>query len=360
MDLDTIFERGCERDWEVVSAESVDTLRVAVIGLGWFTRGRALPALKESTYCEPTVVVSGSAEKAHQVAEETDGARGITYDEFHEGVASDTYDAVYIVTPNALHLNYVQTAAELDKAVLCEKPAERSSDRTVELIDTCETHDIPLMIAYRMHTEPAMRRAREIIEAGLIGEPQAVRGSMCQRLLDRINDDPDQWRLNKELAGGGALFDLGVYPLNTARFLLGTEPIAVCGRTKRSHDAFDEVDETVSFTAEFPDNVYATCFASHNARQESEIVVTGTEGQVAVRPAFFQDQARSLHVSRGAGRASIEFDRVDQMLEEFDYFAHQVQTNREIHADGAHGLIDMKTMEAVYESERTNGWVTVD
>ncbi|MFC7157811.1 D-xylose 1-dehydrogenase Gfo6 [Halomarina halobia] len=361
MELDAILERSCERDWQTTPAESVDTLRVAVIGLGWFTRGRALPALEGSGYCEPTVLVSGSAEKARSVVAETDSAtHGISYDDFHDGVASDAYDAVYIVTPNALHLDYVRTAAELGKAVLCEKPAERSSERAAKLVETCETHDVPLMIAYRMHTEPAVRRARDVIDAGLIGDPQAVRGSMSQRLLDRINDDPDQWRLDENVAGGGALFDLGVYPLNTARFLLGSDPVAACGRTKRSHDAFDEVDETVSFTVEFPDDVYASCFASHNARQESEIVVTGTEGQVAVRPAFFQDQARSIHVSRGAGRASVELEVVDQMLEEFDYFAHQVRTGDEILADGTHGLVDMQAMEAVYESERTDGWVALD
>ena len=361
MELDAIFERGCERDWQTTPAASVETLRFAVIGLGWFTRGRALPALESSEYCEATVLVSSSTEKAERVADEVDSVtHGLTYDEFHEGVASDAYDAVYIVTPNALHLDYVETAAEHGKAVLCEKPAERSSDRAARLADVCDRADVPLMVAYRMHTEPVVRRARDVVDAGLVGEPQAVRGSMCQRLLDRINDDPDQWRLDEELAGGGALFDLGVYPLNTARFLLGEDPLAVVGRTKQSHDAFDEVDETVAFTVEFPGDVYASCFASHNARQESELVVTGTEGQVAVRPAFFQDQTRSLHVSRGSGRASVEFDRVDQLLEEFDYFAHQVRTGGDILADGEHGLVDMRTMEAVYESERRGEWVTVD
>ncbi|WP_416840376.1 D-xylose 1-dehydrogenase Gfo6 [Haloferax sp. DFSO52] len=361
MELDEIFERGIDRDWQATDPADVETLRFAIIGLGWFTRGRALPALEDSEFCEATLLVSGSKEKANRIAKESDSpARGITYDEFHDGVGADEYDAVYIVTPNALHLDYVETAAELGKAILCEKPAERSSERTERLIETAENHDVPLMVAYRMHTEPAVRRAREIIQAGLIGEPQTVRGSMSQRLLDRINDDPDQWRLNEALAGGGALFDLGVYPLNTARFLLDADPVAVCGRTKRSHDAFDEVDETATFTVEFPNDVYATCFVSHNARQESELVVTGTEGQVAIRPAFFQDQARSLHVSRGAARAEIEFDIVDQMLEEFDHFAHQVRTDGEIYADGEHGLVDMYAMEAVYESEQADGWVSLE
>jgi xylose dehydrogenase (NAD/NADP) len=215
------------------------------------------------------------------------------------------------------------------------------------------------MIAYRMHTEPAVRRARELIADGYIGDPMAVTGNMSQRLLDRVNPDPDQWRLDEWLAGGGALFDIGIYPLNTARYLLDADPVAVTGNVSSTHDAFDDVDETVAFSVAFPGDVYGQCYASHNARQSSGITVTGTEGQVRIEPAFFQDQSRQLHVSRGDGRASVSLDRVDQMLEEFDYFADRVRGTDPIYPDGAHGLVDMRTMEAVYEAAETESWVDV-
>nr|WP_255197705.1 D-xylose 1-dehydrogenase Gfo6 [Halorarius litoreus] len=359
--LHPVLDGVCERDWETEPLERLEPMRFAVIGVGWFTRGRALPALEASEVCEPSVVVTSSEAKAERVASEVDGdARGITYDQFHEGVAADAYDAVYVVTPNALHLEYVETAADFGKHVLCEKPMERDSARAATLRETCADAGVELMVAYRMHTEPTVRRARELIEAGVVGEPMEVRGTMSQRLLDRINADPDQWRLDPELAGGGALFDIGLYPLNTARFLLDADPVAVTGRTRSSHDAFDEVDETVSFTVEFPDDVYASCFASHNARQSSCIYVTGTEGRVGVEPAFFQDQQRTLRVSRGGGRASVDVTAVDQMLEEFDYFAHQVRTGGPLYADGSHGLVDMHAMEAVYEADERGRWVDVE
>ena len=361
MDIDAFFDESCARDWETVDPESTATVRFAVVGLGWFTRGRALPALAASDRCEPTVMVSSTTEKAERVARETDGAAtGITYEEFHEGAAREEYDAVYVCTPNALHLDHAETAASYGKDVLCEKPMERDSDRARALVETCESADVDLMIAYRMHTEPAVRRARELVEAGYVGEPMEVRGDMSQRLLDRINPDPDQWRLDEELAGGGALFDIGIYPLNTARFLLDADPVAVTGRTASTHAAFDDVDETVTFTLEFPDDVYAACYASHNARQSSAITVTGTEGQVRVEPAFFQDQTRELHVSRGDGRASVELSRVDQMREEFDYFADRVRGDAAIHPDGEHGLVDVVTMEAVYEAAADRTWVAID
>jgi len=359
MDVDTIIGDSCARDWQAVDSDTVDPVRFAVIGLGWFTRGRALPALADSDLCEATVLVSGSAAKAEQVAAGTAAEHGITYGDFHDGAARDAYDAVYIATPNALHLAYAETAAAFGKHVLCEKPMERDTDRARELVAACADGGVELMVGYRMHTEPAVRRARELIEGGYVGDPVAVDGDMSQRLLDRVNPDPDQWRLDPDLAGGGALFDIGIYPLNTARFLLDADPVAVTGRTSHTHEAFAEIDETVSFALQFPGDVTGRCFASHNARQASSITVTGTEGTVRVEPAFFQDQDRKLHVSRGDGRATIELDRVDQMHEEFDYFADRVRGSAPILPDGDHGLVDMRTMEAVYEAAGTDRWVSI-
>ena len=361
MELSAILDDSCARDWETVDPAAVDPVRFAVIGLGWFTTGRALPALERSDRCEPSVMVSSSTEKAERVAAETDGAtHGITYDEFHDGAATDAYDAVYIVTPNALHLDYVESAAAFGKDVLCEKPMERDSERATRLRDVAADAGIDLMIGYRMHTEPTVRRARELVEAGYVGAPMSVTGDMSQRLLDRIDPDPGQWRLDEELAGGGALFDIGIYPLNTARYLLDADPVAVTGNTASTHDAFDAVDETVAFSVEFPGEVYAQCYASHNARQSSGITVTGTEGQVRIEPAFFQDQTRQLHVSRGDGRASVTVEKVDQMREEFDYFADRVRGDAALYPDGDHGLVDMHAMEAVYEAAETDRWIALD
>ncbi|PSP92854.1 glucose-fructose oxidoreductase [Halobacteriales archaeon QS_4_62_28] len=361
MELSVILEDCCTRDWQTVDPDAVDPVRFAVVGLGWFTRGRVLPALEKSDLCEPAVLASSSKEKAQRIADDTSGAaHGITYGEFHDGARREAYDAVHIVTPNALHLEYVETAAAFNKAVLCEKPMERDSERAATLRDVAGAADVALMIAYRMHTEPAVRRARELIAGGYVGDPVSVTGTMSQRLLDRVNPDPDQWRLDEALAGGGALFDIGIYPLNTARFLLDTDPVAVTGNTTSTHDAFDEVEETVAFSVEFPDEVYAQCYASHNARQSSGITVTGTEGQVRVEPAFFQDQARQLHVSRGDGRATVAIEAVDQMHEEFDYFADRLRGPGSLSPDGDHGLVDMRVMEAIYEAAETDRWVAVD
>ena len=355
--IDTLLANASARDWQTAAPETVGTVRLAVVGTGWFTRNVSIPGIVASDCCEVTVVVTEAPAEAVAVAADVgEDTRGLTTDEFLAGEAVDAYDAVYIATPNAFHLTYTEAAATHGKDVLCEKPMERDSGRAERMVAVCADAGVELGVAYRMQTEPAVRRARELIAAGLIGDPVDVQGSMSQRLLQEINPDPDQWRLDAELAGGGALFDLGVYPLNTARFLLDADPVAVTGRT-RGDGAFAEVDESVLFTVEFPGEVFATCFASQNAHQSSSLSVVGTEGRLAIEPAFFPEHPRVLHLSCDERDVSVEIDPVDQFREEFDHFAHQLRTDDQLTADGAHGLVDMYTMEAVYDSAERGGWV---
>ncbi len=114
-----------ERDWQTTTD---GTVRYALLGLGWWTIDLALPAIQDSDLGEVTTLVSSSSEKAKRLADENGVDHGISYEEFHDGDAADRFDAIYIGTPNALHLEYAETAAELDKAILCEKPMEQQSN----------------------------------------------------------------------------------------------------------------------------------------------------------------------------------------------------------------------------------------
>jgi len=307
------------------------------------------------------VLVSGDREKAANVAADSDTVEhAITYDEFHDGEAADAYDAVYIVTPNALHLPFVETAAELDKAVLCEKPMEATVERAERIVEVSDEADIPLMVAYRMHTEPAVRRARDVIDSGLIGEPVFVHGNMSEPILDLV-PDPDQWRLDWEMSGGCAVMDIGIYSLNTARFLLGADPVEISGSVASVQEEFSDVpDEHAAFRADFPDHTFAVCTASQNAHMASHIRVTGTEGEVRVEPAFYPWDDRALTVSRGETSIDVDFEQVDQMEEEFEYFSHCLLTNEEPYADAEHGLTDIRALKAVYESDGDSAAVRLD
>jgi xylose dehydrogenase (NAD/NADP) len=237
---------------------------------------------------------------------------------------------------------------------------EASADRAAEMVACCAEADVPLMVAYRMQTEPAVRRARELVRDGVVGDPVHVHGHMSQPLLELI-PDTDQWRLDPALSGGATVIDIGLYPLNTARFLLDADPVAVQATTRSESDAFADVaDEHATFQVEFPGTVTAACTASQGSGLSSHVQVVGTEGEVRVDPAFFPWQPRELRLTRGDVTVEHTFDQANQMTEEFDYFADRLLSGEPIYPDGRHGLTDVRTVEAVYEAADRGERVVVE
>ena len=351
MELDAYCDDFMRRDWQEATSGNV---RFAMVGLGWWTRDFAIPATQQSDLCTTTTVVSSSTEKAEDFAADFESVEAaLTYDEFVDGAGTDHYDAVYIATPNSLHLPYVEAAAEHGKDVLCEKPMEASVERSEAMVEAAE--DVTLMVAYRMHTDPAVRRMRELVADGFVGEPTHVHGHMSQRLLEMI-PDPDQWRLNPDLAGQGAsITDLGVYPINTTRFVLDREPVAVQSAMYSGTEGFEDVpDERAAATIVYEDDVLASISASQNSYKDGFLRITGTEGQLVLEPAFLKPSA--LTVSRNGLDATHdlpEMGEAQQMQAEFDYFSDCIVAGRDPLPDGEHGVVDMEVIRAAVESAET-------
>ena len=347
MSLEEYFDDAVSRDWQTVHD---GTVRFALVGLGWWTSDFVIPAVADSDLCTVTATVSGSAEKAERVASDVDTVEAaMTYDEFVDGEATEAYDAVYVATPNAYHREYVEAAARHGKDVLCEKPMEATVEDAEAMVDACDDAGVTLMVAYRMHTEPVVRLARRVVGEGHIGDPRLVQGMNAQPLLEMI-DDPDQWRLNPDLTGyGTTVMDLGIYPLNTARFVLDADPVAVQSMMTSSHEAFADVpDEHAAFTVQYDDGTYAACDASQNAFDTTSLDVVGTEGELTLKPAFHMDT--TLTVAVGDETYEATADSADQMEEEFDYFANQLLEGDDVYADGRHGLLDMRAIAAIHEA----------
>ncbi|EMA58422.1 D-xylose 1-dehydrogenase Gfo6 [Halorubrum lipolyticum] len=350
-----------DRDWERLES---GTLRIAMISLGWWTREQAIPAVADSEFCETTVLVSRSREKASAAAEEIPTVEAaLTYEEFTDGEATDEYDAAYVCTPNALHLPYAEAAAEHGKAVLCEKPVESTRERAERLVEA--TEDVPLMVAYRMQTDPQVRRMRELVAEDAIGEPVGVHGSMSQQMLETVSGDPDQWRLDPDLVGYGAsVMDLGIYPLNTARFVLDADPVSVTAQMRSVDEAFRDVpDQHAAFTIRFDDGTQAACTAGQHAAYTGHFRVVGTDGELVLEPSFLGQPEGTLTLRSDGRRFEIDDGRRDvmrdEMTEEFDYFADRVLREAAIGPDGDHALVDMRALEAIYEAAETGTAVSV-
>ncbi|WP_255170392.1 D-xylose 1-dehydrogenase Gfo6 [Natrononativus amylolyticus] len=356
MALEDYFRNFTRRDWQ---RESIDErIRLAVVGVGGFARDRALPGIRAGSYCETTVLVSGSPERANRTAATFDVDYVIDYDAFLDGECGDCYDAVYIAAPNALHGRYATNAAGRGKHVICEKPLEITVDRAREVIDACEDAGVTLMTAYRLQTEPTVRRTREMVQDGLIGDVVQVHGGFSNPLLEYA--DADSWRLDPDLAGGGALVDLGVYPLNTIRFLLECDSVSVYAGTHSSGPPFDRVDEHVAFQLEYPTGATASCTASFDAHANSQLELVGTDGMIRIASPFGGVVPHDMVIESGDMRMEYTGAPTDEVREEFDYFGYCVLTDTEPEPDGEDGVTDLRAIEAAYESAESGERVALE
>ncbi len=350
MPIEDYFTEVTHRDWETESVEG--TVNIAIIGVGGFARNRAIPAISKSEYGRTTVLVTSSPETLAETEAAADVDHCIDYDAFLQGECRDAYDAVYISTPNALHGTYAAAAASMGAHVICEKPLETTPDRAREIIDACAAADVTLMTAYRLQLEPIVRRTRTLLNEGVLGEIVAVHGSFSNPLLEEA--DPDTWRLDPDLAGGGVLVDLGIYPINTIRFLLECEPTGVYAhtRTESGDSPFGDVDRDVSLHLRLPGGGSALCTASYVGHAGSQLRLVGTDGSVTISSPFGGVVPHDILLETGDLSMEYTGEPIDEVREEFDYFCYCILTGTTPEPDGEDGVADLEIIEAAYESAR--------
>ncbi len=327
----------------------------AVLGLGRLATEEILPAFAQSKRAKLVALISGTPDKAKLIA----GQYGVApeavygYGDWDRIKANSAIQAVYIVTPNALHKDSTLAAAAAGKHVLCEKPmATRSADCQV-MIDACAQAGRHLMIAYRCQYEPNNRALQEMVREKRFG---------ATLLYDAVNTQnmaaPTQWRFSKALAGGGALPDIGLYCLNAARFLSGEEPTEVYAHTFSTpgDPRFKEVEEQVTFTLRFPSGLVANCAASYGLHENRRLGLGMPAAAVDFADAFSYTGQR-LQIARRDGDAeAITQHRIaakNQFALELDHMAECIATGRRPRTPGEEGLADQRIMEAVYRSAET-------
>lgn len=328
-------------------------LGVALCGLGKLSTDQIAPALQKTQHCTLAGIVTGSTGKVDEWRKKYDlPARSVyTYDTMHRMADNDDIDIVYVVTPNALHLEHTIAAAKAGKHVFCEKPLEISVQRCQQMIDACKAAGRMLGTAYRCRFEPhhleCIRIAREQ-ELGAVRVIEAGFGIDVGR--------PDQWRLKHSLSGGGALMDVGVYALQATRYLTGEEPVLISAtETKTDPVKFKEVDETVTWTAQFPGGAIAYCTASFKVGGIKNFRATADRGWFELDPAYYYGGIKGV---RSDGKP-LSFPAIDMFAAELDDFARCVIEQRPTIVPGEEGLQDVKIMSAIYESIRTGRAVKI-
>ena len=324
-----------------------------IIGLGRISMQHFMPAVLQTQTSRITGLVSGHRDKALKVAAQYNVPESsiYSYEEFDKVRDNPAIDAVYVALPNSMHAEYTIRAARAGKHVLCEKPMATSVSDAKNMIQACRQANKKLMIAYRCQYEPTNLRAIQLIRDGRLGKVQAI--ETANGFKERLGE----WRLNKKLAGGGPLMDMGIYSLNACRYLTGEEPAELRGYSSViDHDGrFTEVEENVSWTMKFPSGIVATSNTTYGASMEGFYRVHGSSGTMNVEPAFgYQGLHLTAHLNGPGGGTTIDEPNPSrdpsQFVAEADHFSGCVLNNQTPKTPGEEGLRDLELIARIYAS----------
>lgn len=343
MGLLDVFQRSGR---EANTAATPRRFGYAVVGLGHIA-GYFLEALRDSPTCTVAAVVSGSADKAAAAAKRYRVPHALTYAVFESLAELPDVEAVYLALPVSMHLEYTQRAAAAGKHVLCEKPMASTSEEALAMIAACQAAGVRLSIAYRCPYTFAHQRARELLRSGVLGSDLRIESGFGFKL------DPG-WRADGALAGGGSLFDVGVYPLNAARYLFGEEPSGVTDATAVC-DA-QGLEQAIGWTSSFPSGATASCRSSYIEHIPDTLRITGSNGMLLLDPAFGHRERlhlRGEYTDPATGRRVLVDEptpkgAASHFRLEAEALAAAVRNGVDTPTPGEDGLADMVAMEAIY------------
>jgi predicted dehydrogenase len=320
-------------------------LGIALVGLGKYSTEQLAPSLLETKKCRLAGIVTGSPEKAvaWKKKYEIPDTHVYNYENFDSIKDNPDIDIVYVVLPNAMHAEYSIRAAKAGKHVICEKPMAVTVDECEEMIAASREAGKLLSIGYRLHFEPYNLAMAEFGQNRTFGEVKKIIAK------DGMDIEPNGWRLNKKLAGGGPLMDVGIYCVQAALYTSGELPITITAKEGKKTDMtrFKEVEQSMKWTMEFPSGLVAECETSY-AQEMNLLRAEAEEGWFQLEPAY--------EYSGIKGKASdgpLEFPQVRQQALQMDDFANCVMNNKKSKVPGEMGLRDVKILQAIYDAART-------
>ncbi|HEU5411963.1 MAG TPA: Gfo/Idh/MocA family oxidoreductase [Candidatus Acidoferrales bacterium] len=324
-------------------------IRYAVVGLGYISQIAVLPAFEHAREnSELTALVSSDAEKLKKLGRKYGIENTYTYEQYGDCLKSGEIDAVYIGLPNNMHRAYTESAAEAGIHVLCEKPMAMDEDECETMIAAVKDAGVKLMIAYRLHFERGNLSAMEIVKSGKIGQPRIFTSIFSQQVKAGNS------RLDREVAGG-AIYDMGVYCINAARYLFRAEPEEVFAWNQSSKDErFAEVPEMTSAMMKFPGNRIAAFTCSFGATDRSEFEIVGTKGSLKMDPGYEMAEDLKLDLTVDGKTKKQVFKKRDQFAPELIYFSDCILSNKQPEPSGEEGLADVRVIQALLQSAETN------
>jgi len=329
----------------------------AIVGLGTFGVGQVIPGFGDARGSKMTAFVSGNPAKARDLGARYGVEHLYDYRNYDSMAGNPAIDCVYIVLPVGLHAEYTIRALEAGKHVLCEKPMASTSAECEAMIAAAKANDRRLGVAYRVHFEPKNREALRRIRAGEIG---AMRYIQCDHGFNAsLEYPPHIWRLQKTLGGGGSMYDVGIYGINTSLMMLEDEPVEVSAHYAYPRDdpRFAEVEGGIDWRMRMASGINVQgsssyCYDPYAARQR----YFGSQASIVMDPATTYYDNNLVMEGGGAPRRELGAGSSrQQFAAQVDGFSQAARENRPHLTPGEMGLRDMRLIEAMYRSADNGG-----
>ena len=325
-------------------------LNIALCGLGRYA-GYLAAGLEISKYCRLAGIVTGTPSKVEVWGKKYDiPEKNIyNYQNFDEIINNKDIDLVYVVLPNAMHKEFVIRAAKAGKHVIVEKPMAISTNDCLEMIEACKQAKVQLAVGYRLHYEPNHLEIKRLGQEKVFGQVRLIEVSLGYK-LDGLN--PTDWHLKKAMSGGGPLMNLGVYCVQSSRYVLGEDPISATAQFGPviNQKLYNEVEESITWQLEFPSGAVCSSTSSYNSNID-RFYASADDGFFELSPAVSYGPFKG-RTSKG----ELNFPVVNQQATQLDEIGKVLLANEPLpnHITGEEGLKDVKVLQAIYKSARTH------
>jgi glucose-fructose oxidoreductase len=345
-------------------------LGIALCGLGGFSKQSIAPELPAAQNVYFAGAITGNAAKGREWAAQYGFPEKniFSYADMAKLAEAKDIAIVHVVTPNALHAEHSIAAAKAGKHVMCEKPMATTVEQCEAMIAAAKAADVSLGVNYRLHWEPHHVKAVEALRNGAVGDLSNGNYEFSWGYAAGLSDPRraatiKKWLLDPKMAGGGAMFDTGVYGVQAACMMTGKSPVAVRGMpTTRHRELFPQgVEETMSFELIFDDGFQALCRASYG-NNFHQCTTLGHKGMVEVLPGV---PTGSVYGQSAGGKPNdkrlvinkreIEAKNTLQLGVMLDAFARSITDKTSFLCPGEMGLRDVRIIEAIYASAKRGG-----
>ena len=316
-------------------------IRWGILGCARIARMQVVPAMQRCANAQLQAVASRDPAK---LAEFHALFGQFTAHATYEALLEDPQvDAIYVPLPNSMHCEWAIKAMRHGKHVLCEKPLALSAGEAERMAATASECGVLLMEAFMYRYTDRTKKIRAVLDSGVLGEIRSI-NSTFRFFLDRENTIKE----NPEL-GGGALYDVGCYPLNLIGLIAQDEPVSVAVANESTHG----VDVNLSAMLRYPSGLIASLHCGFNAFGRMHTEITGTHGLLLAPDTFLNDVGRLELFTTSRGAESIEVIESDRYASEIEDFSAAILENRAPALSLEESIRNMRVMERLLNQRNT-------